>query len=71
MAQEGYVVGKVIGKAFVCQAELLIDPMGSSEWAQGPVCPQPVLRAALGAAPQGSTGGAGHHGSPLHVEGLA
>lgn len=24
MAQEGYVVGKVIGKAFVCQAELLI-----------------------------------------------
>lgn len=38
--------------------------MGSGERAQGPVCPQPVLRAALGAAPDGSAGGAGHHGPP-------
>nr|XP_036863959.1 ubiquinone biosynthesis protein COQ4 homolog, mitochondrial isoform X2 [Manis javanica] len=43
---------------------LRADPMGSSEWAQSPVYPQPVLRAALGAAPEGSTGGAGHHRPP-------
>lgn len=40
------------------------DPVGSSEWAQSPVYPQSVLRAALGAAPEGSAGGAGHHRAP-------
>ncbi|XP_068409677.1 ubiquinone biosynthesis protein COQ4 homolog, mitochondrial isoform X2 [Eschrichtius robustus] len=45
-------------------AGLKADPMGSSECAQSPVCPQPVLRAALGAAPEGSTAGAEHHRAP-------
>ncbi|XP_045627015.1 ubiquinone biosynthesis protein COQ4 homolog, mitochondrial isoform X4 [Ursus americanus] len=40
------------------------DPVGRAEWAQSPVCPQPVLRAALGAAPASSAGGAGHHRAP-------
>uniref|UniRef100_A0ABI7YMY3 Coenzyme Q4 n=1 Tax=Felis catus TaxID=9685 RepID=A0ABI7YMY3_FELCA len=45
------------------------DPVGSSEWAQSPMCLQPVLRAALGAAPEGSTGGAGHHRPPDACQG--
>lgn len=45
------------------------DPMGNSEWAQGPLRPQHILRAALGAAPAGAAGGVGHH-RPPHTCGL-
>lgn len=38
--------------------------MGNSEWAQGPLRPQPILRAALGAVPEGPAGGVGHHRPP-------
>lgn len=38
--------------------------MGNSEWAQGPLRPQPILRAALGAAPEGPAGGVGHYRPP-------
>ncbi|KAM9206266.1 ubiquinone biosynthesis protein COQ4 homolog, mitochondrial isoform 2-T2 [Dugong dugon] len=50
-------------------ASLGADSMGSSERAQSPVCPQPVLRAALGTAPEGSAGGAGHHNTPCGPQG--